>query len=120
MSPSPVTVTLNGTQAFNLTNHPDNVTKFTPPQDGEYLVQASVSVNFHFQELPLRQVFLFSTAPLTTGDSYKWYFAVGSGSGSGITIKLSANKPIYVFIVDQVDSADNTGTASVTFTYLNA
>jgi hypothetical protein len=119
MSPSPVTVTLNGTQAFNLTNHSGNVTKFTPPQDGEYLVQANVSVNFHLQKLPLRQVFLFSTAPLTTGDSYSWYFAVGSGGGNGITIQLTMGNPIYVFLVDQVDSTDNTGTASVTFTYLN-
>lgn len=120
MGQSPVTVSLNGTQALNLSSFPSNVAKFTPPQDGEYLVQANVSVNFHLDKLPLRQAFLFSTAPLTTGDSYKWYFAVGSGSGSGITIKLTANNPIYVFIVDQVDSTDNTGTASVTFTYLSA
>lgn len=117
MSSSPVTVTLQGTQALNLTNHAQNTQIFTPTVSGEYAISANVNVNFHLSQLPLSQAFIFNTAPLATGNSYMWYLVVSNGNG--VTAQLTAGNPVYVFLIDQVDSTDNTGTASVTFTLLS-
>jgi hypothetical protein len=117
MSSSPVTLTLNGTQAINLSQIPGNTQIFTPSVSGEYAISASVNVNFHNDELPLSQAMIFNTAPLETGNSYMWYLVVSNGSGA--TAQLTQGCPVYVFLVDQVDSTDNTGTASVTFTLLS-
>jgi hypothetical protein len=34
----------------------------------------------------------------------------------GVTVTGKKGKPIYVFLVDQVNSLDNTGTATITIT----
>ena len=115
-SPSPVALTLQGTSALNLSNYSTQTQVFTPTVSGEYAISANVSVNFHGSQLPLSQALIFNTAPLATGNSYMWYLVVSNGNGA--TAQLTANNPVYVFLVDQVDSTDNTGSAIVTFTPL--
>ena len=108
-------VVVQGTDAINFSGM-SNVKSFIPSEDGEYAVQSKSTVFYHHGDFPLHQVLIFNTAPLNTGDSEKWYFSVSNKQG--ITVTGKAGKPIYVFLVDQVSSTDNTGSATVTFTKL--
>ncbi|HAA24246.1 MAG TPA: hypothetical protein DCR93_02645 [Cytophagales bacterium] len=62
----------------------------------------------------MNQVLIFSTAPLGSGDADRWYFAPTQAGGA--IIESDGVNPIYTFIVDQLNSKDNTGEATVTFT----
>lgn len=95
----------------------NNVKSFIPTEDGEYAVTSHSTVTFQAESnASLHQVFLFSTFPLDTGDAERWYFSMSNKQG--ITLTGKKNKPIYIFLVDQISSVDNTGEAVVTFTKL--
>lgn len=123
MSSNPNTqqqLTLQGIQTINLQNItlPGSAApSVTFPQNGQVTVTLTSTVKYYGATWPLNQVILFNTAPLTSGDYYRWFYLVNTVEG--IVMNVQANEPIYAFIVDQVTSADNTGSMTVTFTPLS-
>lgn len=111
------TITLQGTQTINLqdiTLPGSAAPSVTFPETGQVSVSLESDVKYCGSEWPLNQVFLFNTAPLQSGDYYRWFYV--ANTAEGITMNVTAGQPIYAFIVDQVTSSDNTGAMTVTFT----
>ncbi len=106
-------INIPGVDALNLTDIA-GVHSFTPTEDGIYAVTLESNVTYHYGNAPLDQAFLFNTAPLETGDTEKWNFIINVKQG--ITVTGKEGKPIYAFLVDQINSSDNTGNATVKFT----
>lgn len=108
-------VTINGTDAINVNDISSggNAPSVTLSQ-GIYSVSIESTVNFHNQQYPLNQVILFNCAPLKSGNADGWYFVVDESKP--IQIEAKDGEPIYVALLDQVTSTDNTGSVTVTFT----
>jgi hypothetical protein len=113
-----VTVTIKGTDAINLQNIAGGGTAQRVPLDaGLYAVSMTGTIYYSSDNtFPLQQVYLFATYPLTSGESEQWFFTISDSVG--ITITADGINPIYAFIVDQVTTADNTGSVTITFTPL--
>lgn len=111
------TITILGTQTINLQNItlPGSAApSVTFPETGQVSVSLVSDVKYSGSTWPLNQVLLFNTAPLVSGDYYRWFYT--ANTAEGITMNVTAGQPIYAFIVDQVTSSDNTGSMTLTFT----
>ncbi len=110
-------ITIQGTEAINVSDLSSggNVPSVTLSK-GTYSVSIESDVKFHDQQWPLNQVVIFNCAPLVSGDSDGWYHVVDGSKP--IQIDAEDGQPIYAALLDQVTSADNTGSATVTFTEL--
>lgn len=111
-------VIIQATDAINL----DNISAGGTAKElilpvGTHTVSFTGDLNFNGANLLLQQIFVFGTAPLTTGNPQGWYFVVDQGQE--VLIESDGINPTYVFLVDQVDIADNTGAATVVFTPIN-
>jgi hypothetical protein len=106
-------ISIIGIDAINLTDM-KGAHSYTPTDDGIYAVTLESDVTYSYFNAPLNQAFVFNTAPLDTADSDKWNFVISVKQG--VTVTGKKGKPIYVFLVDQVNSLDNMGTATITFT----
>jgi len=112
------TLTLQGTDAINLTNISARTNANSVKlASGKYAVNLSSTVKFHGSQLAVDQVILFNNAPLATHNSVKWYSVVDTQEGIQITVQ--EDMPIYVVLLDQVNSNDNSGEATVTFTKIS-
>ncbi|GEM_PF-4526321 len=100
--------------AGTLVNSADaKVGVFTPEQTGNYVVSLNSNVDYSGASFPLKQAIIFNTQPLTSNESEKWFAIVDQSQP--IVISAQANSNIYVVLLDQVTSGDNTGQAEVTF-----
>lgn len=108
-------ITIKGTDAINVSDISSggNAPSVTLSK-GTYSVSIESDVKFHDQQWPLNQVILFNCAPLQSGDADGWYFVVDGSQP--IQIEAEDGQPIYAALLDQVTSADNTGSVTVTFT----
>ncbi len=79
---------------------------------GTYTVALSTDVSFHCRRAPCNQVVLFNTNPVQTGLLYS---VVSPQQSVEIAVK-SDNTPVFAFLVDQLGTFDNRGSATVTFT----
>ncbi|QOZ84239.1 MULTISPECIES: hypothetical protein [Chromobacterium] len=109
-------LTIQGTGAINLSNiSAGGSAPSIKLPSGKYAVTLTSDVNYHDgSPVFCQQAILFNCAPLNTGDYEKWFYVLNTTEGC--IIKAEENQPVYAFIVDQVNSADNTGSATVTFT----
>jgi hypothetical protein len=113
------TITLNGKDAINVSNiQSGGKAGSITLSPGKYAVNMVSTVKFHDDRLKLDQVVIFNCAPLNTQHSEKWYFVVNTSEG--IQITAEENRPIYAVILDQLNSDDNTGSLTVSFTPLPA
>jgi hypothetical protein len=112
-----VTLTINGTDAINLQKIAEGGKAQSVILDpGEYAVSMTGMIYYaNNKTFPLKQAYIFCTSPLASGDSEKWFFTISDSQG--ITITANSN-PIYAFITDQVTTADNLGSVTITFTPL--
>jgi hypothetical protein len=112
--PSPTVVTIQATSAINLTG----VVKPINLPQGQYAItlQNDTMKYNSGSSVMVQQVIVFNTAPLLTGNYEKWFYTVNTSEGTVITVK--SGQPVYVFIVDQINSADNSGSVNVVFTPL--
>lgn len=112
---SSTSVTIQATSAINLTSIPSNVITVNLPA-GKYAVTlANDSMKYNSgSQVYIQQVILFNTAPLETANYEKWFYTVNTSEGT--VISVAQNQPVYVFIVDQITSDDNSGSANVNFT----
>lgn len=106
-----------GTEAINVSDissggHVPSLTL----NKGTYSVSIESDVKFHDQQLSLDQVILFNCAPLKSGNADGWYNVVNGSQA--IQIEAEDGEPIYVALLDQVNTTDNTGSVTVTFTPL--
>ena len=83
---------------------------------GQYAVTLKSDNLTYKSGVACQQVIVFNTAPLLTGNYEKWFYTVNTSEGTVMTVQ--AGQPVYVFIVDQVTSTDNTGSVNVVFTPL--
>ncbi|AXT47753.1 hypothetical protein [Chromobacterium rhizoryzae] len=107
---------LLGTDAINLSKITDGGTapSIKLPK-GKYAVTVTSDITYNVgSSVFCQQVILFNCAPLNTGEYEKWFYT--PNTTEGCIINAEENQPIYAFIVDQVNSQDNGGSAIVTFT----
>ena len=117
-----LTATIDGTSAINLSNTSgstasvvfDETTQPNIVDNQRYAVTISGAVTYQGAKMPLKQAFVFNTRPLTDADYYDWYHLVSVDSSADVT--FTKGNPIYIFLVDQVTSSDNTGSFKITFT----
>ena len=81
---------------------------------GTYTVALSTDVSFHYRQAPCNQVLLFNSNPVQDGLPYA---IVSPQQSVQIEVK-SDNTPVFAFLVDQMATFDNIGSATVTFTKL--
>ncbi|MGA8134245.1 hypothetical protein HX870_10100 [Pseudomonas gingeri] len=111
-------ITINANSAINLTNISESGSGATPVNlaTGKYAVTLSDdTMKFNSgSSVYIQQVILFNTTPLKDGNYEKWFYTVNTSEGA--VIKVDGDYPVYVFIVDQIQVSDNSGSATVTFT----
>jgi hypothetical protein len=108
------TRTIQAIDAINLSKIPNVNNNKIVLKKGKYAVTFTSNMCYAGNLGPLDQIMIFSTTPLNSDDSEKWYFAPVKSQGT--YVRSDGSNPIYVFVVDQVNSYDNTGAAIVTFT----
>lgn len=113
-------VTIQGTEAINVSNIPNNAKKFVPEEDGLYGLSLTSDVLCHhaIKSWALNQALIFNTAPLVNNQNEKWYHAIETTQG--VVIHALKDYPVYALLLDQVDSRDNGGSATITFTKIPA
>ena len=111
------TLTIKGTDAVNVTDLNNGATvPSVQLKAGQYAVTLDSTVTFRGNALPGNQVVLFSTDPINSGKDSKWYFTISTETG--ITISTQEGCTVYVLLLDQLDTADNEGEATITFNSL--
>ncbi|AZC63951.1 hypothetical protein [Pseudomonas chlororaphis] len=110
-------ITINALSAINLTNLSESGSGAITVNlaTGKYAVTLSEdTMKYGSGSAYIQQVILFSTTPLKDGNYEKWFYTVNTSEGT--VIKVDGDYPVYVFIVDQLNVRDNSGSATVTFT----
>ncbi|MDD0975497.1 hypothetical protein [Pseudomonas fontis] len=115
---STTTITINALSAINLTKLSESGSGATQVNlaPGKYAVTLSENtMKFNSGSTALiQQVILFTTSPTIDKNYEKWFYTVNASEGT--VIKVEADRPVYVFIVDHLLVSDNSGSAKVTFT----